>query len=80
MKTTAKDLRFRSKEIISAVERGEEVIITYRGIPKAKIIPYTDKSKQKKAAKNRLFGIWNDHEGTSDVREIIKSVREKRQP
>ncbi len=39
MKATAKDLRFHSKEILETVMRGEEVTITYRGKPSAKIIP-----------------------------------------
>jgi prevent-host-death family protein len=39
MKTTAKDLRFNSKELLDTVNRGEEVIITFRGKPCAKPIP-----------------------------------------
>ena len=31
MKATAKDLRFHSKELLDTVNRGEEVVITYRG-------------------------------------------------
>ena len=31
MKATAKDLRFNSKELLDTVNRGEEVIITFRG-------------------------------------------------
>ncbi|MEF8943556.1 MAG: type II toxin-antitoxin system prevent-host-death family antitoxin, partial [Desulfohalobiaceae bacterium] len=38
MHTTAKDLRFFSKEILDTVSRGEEVIITYRGKPCAKLV------------------------------------------
>ncbi|MEF8889369.1 MAG: type II toxin-antitoxin system prevent-host-death family antitoxin, partial [Desulfohalobiaceae bacterium] len=38
MQTTAKDLRFFSKEILDTVTRGEEVIITYRGKPCAKLV------------------------------------------
>ena len=39
MMATTKDLRFHSKELLESVERGEEVIITYRGKPNAKLIP-----------------------------------------
>ncbi|RLB27966.1 MAG: hypothetical protein DRH11_17925, partial [Deltaproteobacteria bacterium] len=38
MKASAKDLRYKTKEIIAALERGEEVLLTYRGEEKAKII------------------------------------------
>ena len=42
MKATAKDLRFRSKELLDTVNRGEDVIITFRGKPCAKLIPYKE--------------------------------------
>ena len=38
MHATTKDLRLHSKDLLDAVERGEEVTITYRGKPKAKLI------------------------------------------
>jgi len=31
MKASTKDLRYRTKEIIAALDRGEEVLLTYRG-------------------------------------------------
>jgi prevent-host-death family protein len=40
MKATAKDLRFHSKELIETVKRGEEVVITFRGKPCAKLVPF----------------------------------------
>jgi len=33
MKAPAQDLRFHSKVLIDAVNRGEEVVITFRGKP-----------------------------------------------
>ena len=81
MEAKAKDLRTRSKEILSAVERGEEVVVTYRGKPTAKIVPYGN-SNRKKKKENRnghsLFGMWRDHTGVADVDEFIKTVRKKR--
>ena len=53
MKATAKDLRFHSKELLDSVNRGEEVIITFRGKPCAKLIPYEDKKRQ--IEKNKLY-------------------------
>ena len=46
MKATAKDLRFHSKEILDTVSRGEEVIITFRGKPRAKLVPVNDNEDQ----------------------------------
>jgi prevent-host-death family protein len=39
MVTTAKKLRFHTKELLESVSRGEEVVITMRGKPYAKLVP-----------------------------------------
>jgi prevent-host-death family protein len=77
MKATAKDLRFHSKEILESVMRGEVVIITYRGKPSAKMIPVTKSSKRGEQP-NHLFGIWADHEASSDVNGYVRKLRERR--
>lgn len=75
MKATAKDLRFHSKELLESVERGEEVVITYRGKPHAKLVPIkTTKSKQD----NNLFGIWKDNESVENVSEYVRDLRKGR--
>lgn len=76
MKATAKDLRFHSKELIASVNRGEEVIITYRGKPCAKLVPY--QNNQKKVEKHDLFGIWKDNEEVEDVDEYVRKLRKGR--
>ena len=80
MQATAKDLRIKSKEILSAIDRGEEVTITYRGVPRARIVPCrkTKKNHKNKSVRNSLFGIWKNHKGIPNVDDFIKSVREKR--
>lgn len=35
MHATTKDLRLHTRELIAATERGEQVIITFRGKPRA---------------------------------------------
>ncbi len=77
MKATAKDLRFHSKEILESVMRGEEVTITYRGKPSAKIVPMK-KEKSKNDLQHNLFGIWADHSETADVNKYIRKLREGR--
>jgi prevent-host-death family protein len=77
MKATAKDLRFRSKELLDTVNRGEEVIITYRGKPCAKIVPY-DGFKKKKRIKTGLFGMWNDKNDIEDVNGYVRNLRKGR--
>lgn len=76
MKATAKDLRFNAKELIETVNRGEEVVITFRGKPCAKLVPYQE--KQQRMVKSDLFGIWRDHEAAQDVDAYVRNLRKAR--
>jgi prevent-host-death family protein len=76
MKATAKDLRFHSKELLDTVSRGEEVVITFRGKPRAKLVPYTE--EKEKAINNELFGIWKDNDEIQDVDEYVRALRRGR--
>ena len=76
MKATAKDLRFHSSELLAAVTRGEEVVITYRGKPCAKLVPYGN--KEKNIDKDKLFGIWKDHENAKEVEKYVRNLRKRR--
>jgi len=75
MKATAKDLRFHSKELLSTVNRGEEVIITFRGKPCAKLIPYDE---LKKNQKTNLFGIWRNNYIVKNVDDYVRDLRKER--
>ena len=77
MKATAKDLRFHSREILDAVARGEEVIITYRGVPRAKIIPY-ELNEDNRIKETSLFGMWQDRDDMKNVTEYVRSLRRGR--
>ena len=76
MEATAKDLRFQSRKLLDTVSRGEEVVITYRGKPCAKLVPY-QKSK-KKAGKDELFGIWKERKDIQNVEEYVRGLRKGR--
>lgn len=76
MKATAKDLRFHSKELIETVNRGEEVIITFRGKPCAKLVPF--ESEKVNTIQHKLFGMWKDHEQSQNVDEYIRDLRKGR--
>ena len=76
MKATAKDLRFNSKGLLDTVNRGEEVVITFRGKPCAKLIPYRGKNED--TLKNELFGIWKDNDKAQDVDEYVRGLRKGR--
>ena len=77
MKATAKDLRFYSKELLETVARGEEVIITYRGKPYAKLIPL-EKMSDQNSSENKLFGIWKDYKDVESVDEYVRNLRKGR--
>ena len=74
MQATAKDLRFNVKELLDTVTRGEEVIITYRGKPFAKLIPFEDEA----VGEDELFGIWADYPQSEDVNAYIRAIRKGR--
>lgn len=76
MNATAKDLRFHSKELLDTVSRGEEVVITYRGKPCAKLVPFTEEVKEEPA--KELFGLWKDHEEMQDVDAYVRKKRKGR--
>ncbi len=76
MIVTAKDLRFHSKILLESVKRGEDVLITYRGKPYAKLVPVDEEKSEK--GDNKLFGIWKDYKAVSDVDEYIDELRKSR--
>ncbi len=76
MKATAKDLRFQSRELLNTVNRGEEVVITYRGKPCAKLVPY--RKEEGKNRKDELFGVWKDYEDIRDIDEYVRNLRKGR--
>ena len=77
MFASAKDLRFHSKSLLDAVSRGEEVIITYRGKPCAKLAPL-DEADKKELQADPLFGLWKDHKLTQNVDKYVRDQRKGR--
>ena len=74
MVTNIRTLRTSTKEILSAVSRGETVWITNRGKTCAKIVP----AKEKKNLKNDpAFGMWKDREEMKDPSKYLKKIRAK---
>lgn len=77
MYSTAKELRFHTKELLDSVSRGEEVVITYRGKPYAKLVPFT-KSKQTNENTDELFGMWKDRKDIKNVNKYVRELRKGR--
>ncbi|NCQ19453.1 MAG: type II toxin-antitoxin system prevent-host-death family antitoxin [Ignavibacteria bacterium] len=77
MTSTAKELRFHTKELLESVSRGEEVIITFRGKPYAKLVPM-NKTKKSIDSTNELFGIWKNRTDLKNVSAYVREIRKER--
>lgn len=75
MIATAKDLRFNISFLMDVLSKGEEVIITHRGKPKAKLISWDAQSMDEKD--DALFGLWSDK--TQNVDDMVRSMRKRRE-
>jgi len=75
MKATVLDLRYRTKDILKAVERGETVTVLYRGKEKARILPPLPQANRKDVFSDKGFAIWKDRQ---DMRNPAAYVREMR--
>ena len=75
MKATARDLRYKTKEIMAAIERGEEVLLTYRGKEKARILPTSKNRTGPGDVNDDLFGIWESNERVEDIDEYLDQLR-----
>ena len=77
MKASIVDLRYRTKDILRAVERGESVTVFYRGKEKARIVPPPTKRDSEKLRTPEAFGLWK---GRRDLRDVGAYVRKLRRP
>jgi antitoxin (DNA-binding transcriptional repressor) of toxin-antitoxin stability system len=72
MIVTAKDLRFNISELFDTLGKGEDIIITYRGKAKAKLVGLNEKREREDIA----FGMWSDK--NDDVDEVVRELRKGR--
>ncbi|MDX1604861.1 MAG: hypothetical protein R3202_01640 [Candidatus Competibacterales bacterium] len=80
MEATTKDLRLNTRALLAATDRGEEVIITYRGQRRAKLVPWSEPDRSDRPGagdrRNPAFGIWRDRQDCVD--EQVRSLRQGR--
>jgi len=74
MTVTAKELRFKISMLFDVLEKGEEVLITYRGKAKARLTPYKASNPQPKS--EEIFGMWSDQEESVDA--MVRRMRKGR--
>jgi prevent-host-death family protein len=78
MKATVLDLRKNMKDVLAAIDRNEQVTLTYRGRKKAVIVPCADAAETKSAADHPAFGMWSDRDDCNDVDAFLRNLRKGR--
>jgi len=81
MEISTKQLRIQPGKIISIVNSGQDVTVTYRGKPSAKIIPISKKNiidPKVLESDNELFGLWKDREDIENVDQYVRNLRKGR--
>ena len=80
MVISTKELRIQGGRIISHVNKGLDVTITYRGKPRAKIVPIINKEPVKNEdTEDGLFGIWKNRKDINNVGQFVRDKRKGRQ-
>lgn len=75
MKASVVDLRYKTKDILQALERNESVTVCYHGKVKAVIKPVSQKAAGK-VTQHPFFGMWKESERS--VREEMDRLRKPR--
>jgi prevent-host-death family protein len=79
MEATTKDLRLHTRELLAAAERGEKVIITFRGKARAVLTAFED-TAERRSVRNPAFALWAnaEHETALGVDEEVRAMRQPR--
>jgi antitoxin (DNA-binding transcriptional repressor) of toxin-antitoxin stability system len=79
MEASMLDLRKKMKDVMSAIERHERVILTHRGRQRAVITPLDEAAKPTvKVADLPAFGMWAKRSEMSDAVAFVKKLRDPR--
>lgn len=76
MKVTTKELRIQPGKIIDQVSVVEEITVTYRGKPLARIIPF--KSSINTTEETEIFGMWKNRKKSESVEDYVRELRKGR--
>jgi len=78
MEATTKDLRLHTRELIAMTDRGEQVIITYRGKARARLVLLDSELQARRTRTNPAFGLWADRDDMPSVEEQVRQWRKPR--
>lgn len=77
MKASILDLRRHMGDILRALDRNENVTLTYRGHEKATIIP-KKMAEQVRMTNHPAFGLWKKRDDMDDVNVVVRNLRKGR--
>ena len=78
MEVTAKGLRTRVREVLDCVDRGETVVVTYRGKPRARLVKIESVPAATATPGIAGFGMWKDRADLADVEGFVQNLRRPR--
>jgi len=78
LEVTTKELRLRPGKIIDQVSIGQEITVTYRGKPLARIIPFQTSASETGEGQT-IFGMWKDRINQVSVEDQVREIRKGRQ-
>ena len=77
MKASILDLRRHMGEVLKALDRNENVTLTYRGHEKATIVP-KKATREISIKKHPAFGLWEKRRDMEDVDVAVRDIRKGR--
>jgi prevent-host-death family protein len=80
MEASIVDLRYRMKDVLRAIDRGETVTVTYRGKEKARLVPSNTAAGRTlvNPSDHPFIGMWKDREDMADPVAYIRKLRQPR--
>lgn len=77
MKASVMDLRYRTKEILRALDAKEEITLTHRGTERGRIIPIGQTNDDPQSfGSHPAVGMWAD--SSESVPDLIERIRKPR--
>ena len=77
MEISTKELRANPGKTLARVERGQEIVVTFRGKAVAKLVPIESPEAPAPVEDDLLFGLWRDR-GIDDVDAHVRDLRKGR--
>jgi prevent-host-death family protein len=79
MVVSIRQLRIEPGRFISQAANGQEITITYRGKPRAKIVPLVSRNNLVlEEGGDELFGIWKNRKDAENVEQFVRNIRKGR--